>query len=109
MTAAQPLFTQFPDDPDILRLHGACLSYLEHHEEALSKWAELERLEGVNTNLLHNRASTLDALGRREEALATISEAMRMSRKAAMNYYTRGMIHEHAGDNDHAWKIISSR
>ncbi len=99
---AQPLFTQFLDDPDILRLHGACLSYLEHHEEALSKWAELERLEGVNTNLLHNRASTLDALGRSDEALATISEAIEDEPEIALNYYTRGMIHEHAGDNDHA-------
>jgi len=96
---AQPLFDQFPDDPDIIRLHGACLSYLDRHQDALIKWAELERLEGVNPNLLHNRASTLDALGRRDEALATISEAIEAEPDMAMNHYTRGMIHEHAGDD----------
>lgn len=96
--AAQPLFLQFADDPDIVRLHGACLSYLDNHLEALSKWAELERLEGMNPNLLHNRASTLDALGLRQEALATITEAIELEPELAMNYYTRGMVYEHIGD-----------
>lgn len=99
---AEPLFAQFPDDPDILRLHGACLSYLDRHQQALSKWAELERLEGVTPNLLHNRASTLDALGLHEEALATITEAIALEPDVAINHYTRGMIHEHRGDDQAA-------
>ena len=99
---AQPLFEQFLDDPDIVRLHGACLSYLDRHQEALAKWAELERLEGVNPNLLHNRASTLDALGLHDEALATISETIDLEPDEALNYYTRGMIYENAGDYEAA-------
>jgi len=99
---AESLFSQYPDDPDIIRLHGACLSYREEHAEALSKWAELERLEGLSPNLLHNRASTLDALGLHDEALATINEAIAAEPELGMNYYTRGMIHEHAGNTAQA-------
>ena len=55
---AASLIEEYPDDPDIVRLHGACLSYLNRHQEALAVWALLERLEGVTPNLLHNRAST---------------------------------------------------
>jgi len=95
---AAPLFTEFPDDPDIIRLHGACLSYLGRHQEALGKWAELERLEGATPNLLHNRASTLDALGWHEEALSTIEEAIALEPDAGINYYTRGMIYEKRGE-----------
>jgi tetratricopeptide (TPR) repeat protein len=98
LEVATPLFAEFPDDPDILRLHGACLSYLGRHAEAMGKWAELERLEGVTPNLLHNRASTLDALGRFEEALTTIEEAIDLEPELAVNFYTRGMIHEHQGE-----------
>jgi len=94
---AEPLFGQYPDEPDIIRLHGACLSYRDQHEEALGKWAELERLEGLSPNLLHNRASTLDALGLHDEALATIDEAIADEPGLGINYYTRGMIHEHGG------------
>ncbi|MHB9108316.1 MAG: tetratricopeptide repeat protein [Armatimonadota bacterium] len=95
---AEPLFEEYPDDPDIIRLQGACLSYREQHQQALSKWAELERLEGLSPNLLHNRASTLDALGLHEEALATINEAIAIEPETGINYYTRGMIHEHSGN-----------
>ena len=95
---AEPLFASFADDPDIIRLHGACQSYLGQHQEALICWAELERLEGITPNLLHNRASTLDVLGLHEEALATISEAIALEPDAPLNYYTRGMIHEHGQD-----------
>jgi len=95
---AEPLFAEYPDDPDMIRLHGACLSYQDRHDMALSKWAELERLEGISSNLLHNRASTLDALGLYEEALATINEAIALEPDAGVNYYTRGMIHEHNGN-----------
>lgn len=98
-SVAQPLFTEFSDDPDIIRLHGACLSYLGRHQEALGCWAELERLEGLSPNLLHNRASTLDVVGLRDEALQTINEAIALEPDLAMNYYTRGMIQEHRGDD----------
>lgn len=100
--AAEPLFAQYPDDPDIIRLHGACLSYQDQHEQALHKWAELERLEGLTPNLLHNRASTLDALGMHQEALDTINEAIEAEPYMGINYYTRGMIHEHNGDDEAA-------
>ena len=100
-TVAAPLFQQFPEDPDILRLHGACLSYLHHHTQALGKWAELERLEGISANLLHNRASTLDALGRHAEALATVDEAIALEPDVAINFNTRGIIYEHC-DNPEA-------
>ena len=96
---AEPLVEDFSDDPDILRLHGACLSYVGRHHDALSRWAELERLEGVTANLLHNRASTLDVLGLRDEALQTINEAIALEPELAMNYYTRGMIQEHRADD----------
>lgn len=95
LTVATPLFTEYADDPDILRLHGACLSYLGRHDEAMTKWAELERAEGVTPNLLHNRASTLDALGHFAEALATLEQAIAEEPENAVNYYTRGVIHEH--------------
>jgi len=95
---AEPLFSQYPDDADIIRLHGACLSYRDQHELALGKWAELERMEGLSPNLLHNRASTLDALGMHQEALATINEAIAAEPEMGINYYTRGMIREHSGD-----------
>ncbi|HOF89328.1 MAG TPA: tetratricopeptide repeat protein, partial [Armatimonadota bacterium] len=49
-------------------------------------------------NLLHNRASTLDALGCFAEALATIEDAIAAEPEAAVNYYTRGVIHEHQGE-----------
>ncbi|MHB9130178.1 MAG: tetratricopeptide repeat protein [Armatimonadota bacterium] len=96
---AEPLFDEYADDADIVRLHGACLSYLGRHEEALGIWATLERLEGVTPNLLHNRASTLDMLGLFEEALQTIDEAIDAEPDLGMNFYTRGMIHEHEGDD----------
>jgi tetratricopeptide (TPR) repeat protein len=95
---ADPLCVECADDPDILRLVGACLSYLGRHQDALSRWAEIERLEGVSANLLHNRASTLDAMGRSDEALVTIDQAILADPEMAINYYTRGMIHEHVGD-----------
>ena len=94
---ADSLFTEYPNDPDMIRLHGACLSYQELHAEALAKWAELERLEGLSPNLLHNRATTLDALGLHDEALATINEAIALEPYMGINFYTRGMIHEHYG------------
>ncbi len=97
-TVAAPLFSEFTTDPDIIRLHGACLSYLGRHHDALGKWAALERLEGISPNLLHNRASTLDALGKHDEALGTIDEAIGLEPDAAMNHYTRGMINERRGD-----------
>lgn len=96
---AQPLVDKFGDDPDIIRLHGACLSYAGRHQEALACWAELERIEGITPNLLHNRASTLDVIGLREEALTTIDEAIELEPDLALNYYTRGMINEHFGDD----------
>jgi tetratricopeptide (TPR) repeat protein len=102
LQVAAPLFNDFTDDPDILRLHGACLSYNNRHEDALAKWAELERIEGVTPNLLHNRASTLDALGNGDEALVTINQAIQEDGgTTAVHFYTRGMIHEHLG-NDYA-------
>ena len=96
---SQPLVDNFGDDPDIIRLHGACLSYSGFHQDALACWAELERIEGITPNLLHNRASTLDVIGLREEALATIDEAIELEPDLALNYYTRGMINEHHGDD----------
>lgn len=99
---ALPLFTEYADDPEIIRLHGACLSYIGEHEQSLALWAELERLEGVNPNILHNRASTLSALGRHDEALATINDAITNEPDAAINYYTRGLIHEHLHREDTA-------
>ncbi|MHB9023575.1 MAG: tetratricopeptide repeat protein [Armatimonadota bacterium] len=96
---AQGLLANHPDDPDIVRLFGACLSYQGRHEEALGCWATLERLEeGVTPNLLHNRASTLDVLGRYAEALQTIDQAIEAEPEVGGNYFTRGMIHEHHGD-----------
>ena len=95
---ADALYAEFPDDEDIVRLHGACLSYLGRHEAALSRWAELERVEGVTPNLLHNRASTLDALGLFDEALATLNDAIDLEPAMAANYFTRAMIHEHRDD-----------
>ncbi|HEY3418161.1 MAG TPA: tetratricopeptide repeat protein [Armatimonadota bacterium] len=93
---AEGLLASHPDDPDIVRLYGACLSYQGRHEEALGCWAMLERLEeGVTPNLLHNRASTLDVLGRYQEALETIDQAISEEPEVGGNYFTRGMIHEH--------------
>ena len=96
---AQPLFTDFADDPDIIRLQGACLSYQGDHFQALKCWAQIERLEGLSSSLLHNRAGSLDIIGRYAEALATINEAIEMDPDEALNYYTRGMIHEHLHDD----------
>lgn len=92
---AEILSQDLPEDPDIIRLNGACHSYLGRHHDALARWAELERIEGLTPNLLHNRASTLDVLGLRDEALATINEAITADPDLALNYYTRGMIYEH--------------
>lgn len=98
-TEAQKLLQELPDDPDIVRLNGACLSYLGRHHDALAIWAKLERLEGITPNLLHNRASTLDALDLYEEALTTINEAIETEPDIALNYYTRALFYEHHGDD----------
>ena len=94
---ACPLISANPQDPDIVRLHGACLSYQGNHEEAAVLWEKLEALEGPTQNLLHNRACTLDALLRHEEALEIIDLAIEKEPETALNHFTRGMINEHLG------------
>lgn len=99
---SKALLDEMPDDADILRLYGACLSYLGRHQEALGVWAKLERLEGINPNLLHNRASTLDALELHDEALATINEAIDIEPDLGINYFTRALFHEHNANDEAA-------
>ncbi len=102
LNLANPLIKTNPQDADIVRLQGACLSYQGNHEAAAELWEKLEALEGQTQNLLHNRACTLDALLQHEEALYTINLAIAREPDEAINYFTRGMINEHLEKQDKA-------